>query len=81
MKMNKQTSEQTNERRKEGRKEVVFAPSIDGLQPIPRDSVVKGAAAMLDDQAKEANEKSYLPSNMAAMTSVAKQKFPILLLS
>ena len=31
-----------------------------GLQPIPRDSVDKSVAAMLDEQTKEADEKSFV---------------------
>ena len=31
-----------------------------GLQPISRDSVGKGLAAMLNDQTKEANENSFV---------------------
>ena len=31
---------------------------IDGLQPVPRDSVSKGMAAMLVEQTKEGLEKS-----------------------
>ena len=33
---------------------------IDGLQPIPRDSVNNGMAAMLVEQTKEVFEKSFV---------------------
>ena len=42
---------------------------IDGLQPIPRDSVNKDMAAMLVEQTEEVLEKSFVIStSMAAMT-------------
>lgn len=34
--------------------------SIDGLQPIPRESVTKGMTAMLVEQTKEVLEKSFV---------------------
>jgi len=37
--------------------------TIDGLQPIPRDSVNKGIAAMLVEQTNEALEKSFVIFN------------------
>ena len=33
---------------------------IGGLQPVPRDSVNKGVVAMLGEQTKEANPKSFV---------------------
>ena len=37
-----------------------FTVLIDGLQPIPRDSVDKGIATMLVEQTKEVLEKSFV---------------------